>query len=132
VQQNTASVTTYNLVFNNVTTETSIGLLSGIDFPSGETALTGTFLLLPNYKVTINNTLTAAGSMIANRFIFNNTTNLTLTNGSLLSVGSNQPMTFNNIANINITTTHVMPAGVSGGNSVIYNATPSSYTEVAP
>jgi hypothetical protein len=133
VQQTPTTGSSCTMQFNNTVNGSSIATLSGTDFPAGERALAGSFLLLPNGTATFNN-VTSAGTMLASTLKFNNGANLTVTSGSLVATGSGG-IVFNTgvpatAVNINITNATQAPAGIiAGGN---YAANSSTYTEVYP
>jgi hypothetical protein len=68
-------------------TQTSIGDLTGPDFPAGETALTGTALLVASDNLDFNDTLNAVGSVIGGGLEMS--ASATIDDGSLVSLGSN-------------------------------------------
>jgi hypothetical protein len=110
------------IVFDGKVVQTAISNLVGVNYPSGETALTGSAFILPNYNITFNNTVATVGSIVGGNLIFNK--NTTVNGGSVLNMGTNN-MTFNSTATITINTANVTPSGANFN----YAATPATYSE---
>jgi hypothetical protein len=125
VEQNaTAGSNSGSITFSGPVTQ-STSNISGL-VGGEQTLLTsaGDALLVPNYSVTFNNTVSANGAVIGNGLIFNK--NATI-NGAILNMGTSS-MVFNSTATITINSQAIQPAGVN----ITYSPTPSSYAEVYP
>jgi hypothetical protein len=113
VQANNAtSILGATVTFNGAVTQNSMSTL-GSSYNAGETALTGTFLLLPYGSVIVNAAVHATDSMITDGLTVN--ANTKITGGSVINLGSGN-MTFNSASTLNVTSSgaSTSPAGVAG------------------
>jgi Tfp pilus assembly protein PilX len=125
VQQNAASPTTNSgsLTFDGPVAQSTSNIGS---LPAAEQSLltaAGDALLVPNYSVTFDNTVSTTGAVIGAGLIFNK--NATIS-GAVLDMNSS--LIFNSTATITINSQAIQPAGVN----ITYSPTPSSYAEVYP
>ena len=117
----------------NVTALPMSSLPTSANFPAGEKALTGAFLLAPTFGVTFTGNFgTIGGSIIASQFAYSGNAGGTV-QGSVINLNDNaSPMTMAGNSDIIIASTGTSnyPAGVSFGNK--FAPLPGTYEEVAP
>jgi hypothetical protein len=120
------------LTFSGNVSASSISTLPvSTTFPAGEVALTGAFLLAPDFAVTFSGNFgTIGGSMIANAFTFSGNAGGTI-DGTLVALAdTNLTLSGNSDIIIASTSTTNYPTGVSFGNN--YVPLPATYVEVTP
>jgi len=123
--------TTNALTFSGNVSASSISTLpANATFPAGERALTGAFILAPDYAVTFSGKFgTIGGSMIADSFTFSGNAGGTV-DGSVIAL-KDTAMTLSGNSDIIIasTSTTNYPPGVSFGNN--YVPLPATYLELS-
>ncbi|HZL37820.1 MAG TPA: hypothetical protein VFC78_21055 [Tepidisphaeraceae bacterium] len=126
------SLSTNTISFSgNVTAQPMSSLPNNSNFPAGEKALTGAFLLAPNFGVTFTGNFgTIGGSIIASQFTYSGNAG-GVVQGTVINLNdSAMSMAGNSDIIIASTGTTNYPAGVSFGNK--FAPLPGTYEEVAP
>jgi Tfp pilus assembly protein PilX len=118
-----------NIAFDGALTQSAMSAATlGVYYTAAEAGLSGTALLLPNYNVTFNGTVTTnAGSIIGGNMTFNSGVSVTVTNGSVMNMGGSG-ITFNSNATLNVNTASTTPSGTK----LTFTANPATYAEVHP
>ena len=132
VVENNPQGTSNTMTFSGGVTAQSIDTLPATaQFPPGERALTGAFLLAPSFALTLSGNFgTIGGSMIADSFNISGSVSATV-NGSVIAL-KDTPMVMSGGSAINVAsaTGQPYPTGVNFGWK--YVPTQGSYVEVAP
>ncbi len=132
IVENNPTGTTNSLTFSGNVRASAINTLPATSqFPAGERALTGAFLLAPTFATTFSGNFgTIGGAMIAGQFGFSGNAGGTI-QGSVIAL-NDANMTFSGNSSITVASTGTSnyPAGVTFGS--YYTPLPDTYLEITP